>query len=387
MNPHGRSPRRQFLQLGLGFLTGVVGARQTTTAAEAAAPAPPRKTPVKRRNPAERAAWLAQVKEEVIEPELPICDPHHHFSDGRERYAAEDFLDDAAGHKVVETVFLDCQFSYWRDGPAEMRPVGETERVEAIAALCASNPKCRTSVAAAIVSHANLRLGAKVLPVLEAHVAASPTRFRGIRHACPWHADKELGPFYMNQPPGLLQDAGFRSGLTYLQRLGLTFDAVVLMTQLDELASMAQAFPELTIVCNHLGVIIGIGPYAGKRDETFAQWKRGIQMLAACPNVVMKLGGVGMRLGGFGWHERPVPPNSSELAEAGAPYYLTCIEAFGVDRCMFESNFPVDKDSFSYRVLWNSFKKVARGFSAAEKAHLFRDTAVRVYRIGQKVRS
>jgi predicted TIM-barrel fold metal-dependent hydrolase len=298
------------------------------------------------------------------------------------RYLVQDLLADARGHNLVDTAFVECRASYRQEGPVEMRPVGETEFMEEIARRCLADPGCETHVAAAIVGHVDLRLGDRAASVLEAHLEASPERFRGIRHACAWHPSPALGQAYMGSPPGLLGDPEFRKGIACLDRAGLSYDSWAYMNQLGELTDLARTFPELTIVCDHTGGVIGIGPYAGRRDEAFAEWRKGMRELATCPNVFMKLGGLAMPLSGFGWQEREKPPTSLEMAEATAPYYLECIDAFGVERSMFESNFPVEKVSCSYRVLWNSFKRIAEDFSPDEKRWLFHDAAARAYGIG-----
>ncbi len=272
---------------------------------------------------------------------------------------------------------------YRADGPEELRVVGETEFVQGIAAQSASGQYGTTRVAAGIVSHADLTLGAAVAAVLEAHIAASINRFRGIRHSSVWDASADIRP-YMNPPKGLLLDSKFREGFGCLQKYGLSFDAWLYHPQLTELADLARAFPDTRIIVDHIGGLLGIGPYAGKREEVFQQWKNGITELSTCPNVIVKLGGLGMPVCGFGWNERTTPPNSTELAEAMTPYYLECIEQLGVDRCMFESNFPVDKVSYSYSVMWNAFKSISADFSPEEKAALFHNTAMRVYRLESK---
>jgi predicted TIM-barrel fold metal-dependent hydrolase len=333
-------------------------------------------------------AWLKMTIAEPIDPELPICDPHHHLWDrpARDdrpgnRYLLDELLQDSrGGHNILQTVFIECRSMYRTDGPEEMRPVGETEFVQGIAAQSASGQYGTTRIAAGIVSHADLTLGNAVAPVLEAHIAASSNRFRGIRHSSVWDASTDIRP-YMNPPKGLLLDSKFREGFGYLQKYGLSFDAWLYHPQITELADLARAFPDTIIILDHVGGLIGIGPYAGKREEVFQQWKNGITDVSTCPNVVVKLGGLGMPVCGFGWNERTAPPTSIELAEAMAPYYNWCIERFGVDRCMFESNFPVDKVSYSYTVMWNAFKRISEGFSPEEKAALFHDTAVRVYRL------
>lgn len=327
-------------------------------------------------------AWLNQVKEDPIEADMPICDPHHHLWDRPDgRYMAEELLADTAGYNIVSTVFVECMSAYRSDGPGEMKPVGETDFVEALADANTRDRNGRTEVCAGIVSFADLSLGAAVKPVLEAHRVASPGRFRGIRHVSAWDASGQIRKSHTNPPDGLLLDAKFREGFACLAPLGLTFDAWLYHHQIGDLVDLASVFPETMIVLDHFGGPLGIGPYAGKPDEVFGVWKKAIPDLAACSNVVVKIGGLAMPRNGFEWHKRDRPPDSTELAKATERYYLTTIEHFGPDRCMFESNFPVDKLSCSYTVLWNSFKRMAEGFTPEEKRKLFHDTAARVYRI------
>ncbi len=330
----------------------------------------------------ERATWLALTTEDPIDPDLPICDPHHHFWDRPgTRYLLDELLEDiGGGHRISETVFIECSSMYRKDGPENTRPVGETEFVQGIAAQSASGQYGSTKVAAGIVGFADLSLGDEVTEVLESHIEASRNRFRGIRHSSCWDESPDIGS-YKNPPKGLLGDPKFRAGFSSLQRLGLSFDAWLYHTQLHELVDLARAFPGVPIVLDHIGGPIGIGPYAGMQEEVVQVWKKGITELATCQNVVVKLGGFGMPLGGFGWHEREAPATSRELADVMAPYYNHCIDALGVDRCMFESNFPVDKVSASYTILWNSFKRITEDLSPTERSALFRDTAVRTYRL------
>lgn len=329
----------------------------------------------------EREAWLALTTEDAIDPALPICDPHHHLWDHpNNRYLLDDLLKDTGGgHNIVQTVFVECRSMYRRDGPQQTQPVGEMEFVQGIAAQSASGRYGMTRVAAGIVGFADLTLGDAVVPVLEAHLVAGSNRFRGIRHISAWDESTDVGS--AANIPHLLADAKFREGFACLQKYGLSFDAWLYHPQLMELVDLARAFPDTTIILDHIGGPLGIGPYTGKREEVFQEWRGRIATLATCPNVVVKLGGLGMPLSGFGWHERATPPSSAELAEAMAPYYLWCVEQFGVDRCMFESNFPVDKRYSSYTVLWNAFKRIAQDFSPQDKATLFHDTATRVYRL------
>ena len=330
----------------------------------------------------DRDQWLAQVKEDILEPDLPICDPHHHLWDhpGRRYLIDELIADTGSGHNVTSTVFVECMSMYRADGPAAMRPVGETEFVGGVAAMSRSGRYGPTRVAAGIVSFADLTLGEGVGPVLDAHIAASP-RFRGIRHAAGWDASDQVRNSHTNPPPGLYGDGGFRRGFAELARRGLSFDAWLYHPQIPELTSLARAFPDTTIILDHFGGPLGIGPYENRRKEVFTFWRGAIRELAGCPNVVAKLGGLVMPLNGFGFHRGERPATSAELVDATRDWHLHAIDCFGPARCMFESNFPVDKASCSYHVLWNSFKRIAAGFGAGDKAALFHDTAARAYRL------
>jgi predicted TIM-barrel fold metal-dependent hydrolase len=330
-----------------------------------------------------RQAWLDRRKETILDPKLPIVDPHHHLWDRDGwRYLLPDLLDDTnSGHNIVATVFIQARSMHRATGPVELQPVGEVEFANGVAAMSASGSYGKIRVCAGIVGHADLMLGSRIEPVLAALAGAGGDRFRGIRHTTTWDADSSVGnPEYVTRPH-LMAEANFREGFTVLGRLGLSFDAWLFHPQIDELASLAQAFPDVRIVLNHVGGPIGIGPYAGRRDEVFASWAASIKRLAAHKNVHVKLGGLGMRLGGFGFHEQPEPPSSEVLANAWRPYIETCVEAFGASRAMFESNFPVDKGSYSYPVFWNACKLLAKGATGAERADLFSGTAARFYRL------
>ncbi len=327
-------------------------------------------------------AWLGLTEEAALEPRLPIIDPHHHLWDRPgNRYLLEELVADMRGQNVRQTVFVECTSMYRASGPDEFKVVGETEFVQGIAAVSASGRYGEARVAAGIVGSADFRLGDRVQPVLEAQLAASPQRFRGIRHRAAW-ADRTVVP---NQPADLpdhvLLDPAFRKGFAYLRQYGMTFEGWVYHTHIADLTDLARAFPDTTIIFNHLGGPIGVGSYAGRRDQIFAAWKPAIAALAKCPNVVAKVGGIQMVVNGYGWHERQRPPTSDELLNANKDWYRYTIEQFGPARCMFESNFPVDKLSCSYTVLWNQFKKLTQGFSADERAAMFHDTAMRVYRL------
>ncbi len=324
-------------------------------------------------------AWLDQVQEEILEPELRICDAHHHLWSEPEPYLLPELLaDTGSGHRVVSTVFVECATGYRDLGPEPMRYVGETEFVEPIAAGTA---KDTTRVAAAIVSRADLGVGESVREVLDAHRAASPERFVGIRHVSAVDPLGQAHRSHTGPAPGLLGDASFRRGFAQLRELSLSFDAWLYHTQIEELADLADAFPEVTIVLDHFGGPLGLGEWATKRDEVRQVWRSAVSALAERPNVVAKLGGLAMPVNGFGWHERDRPPSSGELADATRDFYLHTIDCFSPQRCMFESNFPVDRVSCSYAVLWNSFKRLVADFSDADKAALFHDTAARVYRL------
>jgi L-fuconolactonase len=326
--------------------------------------------------------WLSKRQEEIIEPDLPIIDPHHHLWDRDARYLLPELLADiGSGHNVQATVFLQCASMYRADGPPELRPIGETEFVNGAAAMSASGIYGPARICAGIVGYADLRLAAKVEAVLEAHLRAGGGRFRGIRNSTVWDADETITTVSLKPPPRLMYDPAWREGFARLAPLKLSFDGWLYYTQLGEVTDLARAFPDTTIIVDHVGGVLGIGAYAGRRDEIFAQWRTSIAELARCPNVYMKLGGLGMRTNGFDFHARDLPPASQDLATAWRPYVETCIAAFGVERSMFESNFPVDKGSCSYAILWNALKRLASGYSAAEKKALFHDTAAKVYRL------
>jgi L-fuconolactonase len=362
----------------LAASAGLIGAAALAPyAAWAQAPARlPSQAPV-------RAEWLAKHTEEILEPSLPIIDPHHHLWDRPGyRYLFPELLADiGSGHNIHATLFEQAGSMYRADGPEELKSLGETQFVCGVAAMSASGIYGPTRCIAGVVGYVDLRLGSRAKGVLERHIAVSDGRVRGIRNGSTWSDDPILGRFGGAAGPGLYLDESFREGFAALAALGLTFDAWVFQTQLSDVVDLARAFPQATIVLNHVGGPIGIGPYAGKRDEAFAAWRDSIHEIARFPNTYVKLGGLGMKMIGFDFFEKPEPPSSQDLEKVWRPYIETCIAAFGPQRSMFESNFPVDKGTCSYQVIWNTFKRIAAGHSADEKAALFSGAARKAYRL------
>ncbi|AJZ62061.1 amidohydrolase family protein [Paraburkholderia fungorum] len=330
-----------------------------------------------------REKWLDLRKEPVLEPDLPIVDAHHHLWDRQTgRYLADEFRNDvASGHRVVSTVYVQCRSMLREDGPEAMKPVGEVEFANGIAAMFASGAYGRTRCCEAIVGGADLMLGAELDAVLEAMLQVSGGRLRGIRNPLAWHASPEVSSSPVTPPRDLMTNPVFRQGVGALGRFGLSLDAWVYHTQLDDLYELARAADHVTVVIDHFGGPLGVGPHAGQRAAVHAEWQQKLARLASLPNTRIKLGGAGMNVFGFDFAAREVPPSSEELASAWRPYFDTCVELFGVNRCMFESNFPVDKGMFSYGVLWNAFKRLASAMSANEKAALFSRTAAATYRL------
>ncbi len=326
--------------------------------------------------------WLDQVQEDILDPDRPICDPHHHLWDNdRNPYLLPELLEDVtSGHNVVSTVFVECMSMYRADGPEALRPVGETEFVNGVAAMTASGQYGDFRACAGIVSYADLTLGADIGVALDEHMRLSD-RFRGIRHAAGWDESDEVRNSHTNPPQGLYLRDDFRAGFAELAKRGLSFDAWLYHRQIPDLTDLASAFPDVRIIFDHFGGPLGIGPYAGKGDEIFEQWCKDAADLAKCQNVFPKLGGIVMPINGFEWHKRDTPATSDEVVEATGRYHRKAIEIFGPERCMFESNFPVDKQSCSYSVLWNAFKKIAADYTEGDKDRLFHDTAVEVYRV------
>jgi L-fuconolactonase len=329
----------------------------------------------------DRFDWLAQRVESAIDPDRVIVDPHHHlWKRGGSTYLAPELLADlTVSHNVIKTVFVDCLANYDRDLPKHMAPVGETRLVagEADATDAAGGPTI-----AGIVSHADMMLGNAVEEVLAAHDAAGGGRFRGIRHATSWDASDEIGPGHSKPFESMMITDDFRTGVRKLAAMGFSFDAWIFHPQLGELADLAANASEVTIILNHLGGPMGVGPYAGRHDEIRVQWRNDMSVVAANPNVMLKVGGIGMsHFYGMDWNTYAMPPGSEEVAAFWADDVHFCIDLFGPDRCMFESNFPVDRQTLTYSVLWNSLQILATRYSDAEQGQLFAGTAERVYRL------
>ncbi len=331
-------------------------------------------------HPRVRPDWLNRLSEDILEPDLPIVDPHHHLWRARpDPYLLEDLIaDTSSGHDIRATVFIQCGSAYRKDGPDEMKPVGETEFVAEMSARSETGAHGPTRAAAGIVGHADCLLGDGIEAVLTAHAAAGGGRFKGIRHSATF--DPGIAPTAPpGAPPGLFLDKIFQAGVARTGKLGMTFEAWCYHPQHGDLAALLRACPDGKVVLNHLGGPLGVGPYEGRRAEVFAAWSASMKDLAKFPNLYVKLGGLAMNVNGFGYHHQVLPPGSGEMASAWRPYMETAIEAFGAERCMFESNFPVDKGMCSYPLLWNAFKRIAAGCSEGEKAALFMGTAAAFY--------
>lgn len=327
-------------------------------------------------------------KEEALEPELPIVDPHHHlFGDvpDSQYYRLADLEQDlAGGHHITKTVYVEAYGSGWRKtGPEHLRPVGETEAIVAKAATPLKTRHGNCELAAGIVAHADLTMGPALAEVLEAHLAVAQGRLRGVRHMAA-RDEGLVGRFIKEMPrKHLLQEPGFRAGLAQLKNHGLSFDVWVYHHQLEELIAVVDSCPDTPVVLDHLGGLIGVGEYRSDRAAVLTRWKADLRKLAERPNVYVKLGGMGMPVCGFGFEHQPRPATSAQLVQAWQPLIDTCIETFGTQRCMFESNFPVDKQSCSYTALWNAYKLATRTLSPDERSDLFSRTACKVYRLAE----
>lgn len=327
-----------------------------------------------------REDWLDLAQEEVLAPEQPILDAHHHLWDRPEgRYGVTELLRDVGcGHDVRASIYVQCRTGYRPDGPEPLRPVGE---VETIRQWGRSSPR----LPAAIVGFADLQLGAAVAPVLEALAEAGEGALRGIRNTTAWHADPAVRSNPRPAPDGLLRTAAFTQGARVLADHGLTLDIWAYQTQLDDVVALARAIPTLTVVLDHCGGPLGVGPYRRGDRDTFLNWRTGLARVAQLPNTRIKIGGFGLSVMGYDYASRPEPPHSSVLAADWKPWVDSCLSLFGPSRAMFESNFPVDKGQFGYRSLWNAFKRLSSGLSLSERDDLFWRSAARCYRIDDQI--
>jgi predicted TIM-barrel fold metal-dependent hydrolase len=328
-------------------------------------------------------AWLAGVKEEILEREMPIIDPHHHLWDRGVRYLLEEILADVmSGHNIVATCYVDCESMYRKGVDKAMAPVGEVEFANGVAAMAASGTYPGAPlICHGIIGYADCFLGERIDAVLETQLERAGPRFKGIRNCTPWDADSSIRTTPIVMPPHMLIDDQFRKGVSRLEKYGLTFDGWLLHPQIPEFADLARRNPGVTMILNHIGAPLGVGVYEGRSEEVFKDWRAKLTELAKCENVMVKIGGMGMHVMAFGFDHGEQPPTSEQLAVAWSPYVHTVIDLFGPGRCMFESNFPPDKRSVSYHVLWNGFKRIAKDYSSDENAALFHDVAARVYRL------
>ena len=325
--------------------------------------------------------WLALNGEQAIEPALRIVDPHHHIWDPPgNRYMFDDLLEDfQSGHNIIASVYVQTHAMSRARGPELMRPVGETEFANGVAAQSASGNYGSTQVCAGIVGSADIQRGAEIERLLEAHICAAGGRFRGIRPTTAWHESSQVR--ILDVTPNLLMQQAARDGIACIARAGLTLDLWLFFTQLDDALDVCRRFPELSVIINHCGGPLGIGPYADRKREAFESWREKVVEVARCPNAVMKIGGLAMRYAGFDFNKQSEPPSSDLLAQSWKPFVDVCIEAFGPSRCMFESNFPVDKGMCGYVALWNAFKKLTVHHSADDREWLFHKTAITTYKL------
>ena len=333
---------------------------------------------------ASRAKWRSLHREEILEPDLAVIDAHHHlWVRPGNRYLLDEYLADVrTGHNIRASVFVDCGSFYRKSGPVTMAPVGEVEFANGVAAMAESGAYGSTLFCAGIVSSADISIGADVAQVLDAQIAAGGGRFRGIRVTTKWDADEELNTGRHIVPRDLMQDRDFRAGFAMLAPRSLSFDAMIYHPQILELAELARAFPDTTIVLNHIGGLLAYTRnYVARKEEAIAQWRSKMTELAKCPNVFVKLGGLGMPYLGLGFDKLEAPASSEQLAQAWRPLFEHCIDTFGPERCMFESNFPPDNGSVDYPIIWNTFKRIAARYSALEKRALFYGAAAKAYRL------
>jgi L-fuconolactonase len=333
---------------------------------------------------------LVGREEPIIDPHIPIIDAHHHLFDRQAlpdrpamRYMLDDYLADArAGHRIVASVYLEILAFARRSGPEVLRPLGEIEFANGVAAMCASGVYGECQACTAIVGHADLRLGDRVAELLDRALELAPDRFRGVRQISIDDPSEAPYRFITNRPPrGVMQHQDFRTGFGHLVKRGLTFDAALFHHQLQDVIDLADAFPEATIILNHCGHMMALGMDEQTRADTIRKWRTLMFEVAHRSNVYCKVGGLGLPFWGFGFGDRQDPVGYLELAAAWRPFVETSIEAFGPERCMMESNYPPDGRSAGFVPLWNALKHIVRAASNEDKAALFHGTAAKVYRI------
>lgn len=311
-----------------------------------------------------------------------IVDAHHHLVDGAPPYLLDEFDRDHDGLRLVGSLFVECSFRLSGGGSAERSTLAETAAVARLDSEArARGPRPWLG----IIAHAPLRLGESVGRLLDEHIAAAGGRLVSIRNVSAWDPDPALRHLRADPPPALLSMRSFREGFRQLAPRGLAFDAWLYHTQIDELRDLAETFPETTVVLNHMGGPVGVGPYAGRSDEVFSAWRQALRRLAGCPNVYVKIGGLGMRTSGLDIFDRARRADAGELADRWRPFVETCIGIFGAGNCMFESNFPVDAQACDYRTLWATFSRIAADCDPAEQRALFGGTACRAYRLPSDV--
>jgi predicted TIM-barrel fold metal-dependent hydrolase len=322
--------------------------------------------------------------EPILDPDISIIDAHHHLFDRPGlRYLFDDYLKDVrAGHRIVASVYVEAQAFPRQDGPSLLRPLGEVEFANGVAAMAASGAYGACRVCAAIVGYADLRDGDAVGDYLDRAIERAPDRFRGVRQIALDHPSKAPFQFVPHRPPrDLMLHPEFDNGVRQLAKRGLSFDAAVFHNQLGDVAALADRFPDMTIVVNHCGQAMGMGLDEQGRKDVFQLWRGGMQGAAKRPNVVCKVGGLGLPFWGFGFEERADPIGYQELAVAWKPYVETSIDLFGADRCMMESDYPPDSRSSGFVPLWNALKFLVQSATPDQKAQLFAGTAARVYRM------
>lgn len=323
-----------------------------------------------------REAWLALTDESVLDPAQPILDAHHHLWDREEsRYRTEDFIADVSrGHDVRASIYVQCRTGYRRSGPESLYPLGEVETILEWSAQAPNHP-------VGIVAFADLMQGGAVRDTLDGLLELAPNHVCGIRNTTAYHPDPAVRSNPRPAPDGLLRSKEFHRGAAEVARAGLALDVWAYQTQLHEVEALARLLPELTVVINHCGGPLGVGPFRERTPADFAAWRAGLEKLAALPNTRLKIGGFGLAVFGNDYHHQPAPPDSERLARDWAPWFGVCLEAFGPTRCMFESNFPVDKGMFSYVALWNAFKRLTQALSQNDRDQLFWKTAANTYRV------